>query len=103
MQRDITILLDIVQAARLVLAFKEGMTKVTFDADLKTQCALLWFPLHIPTLFCSLPGAALAWDRMPPFNPPVDCMRGKEEGVRPCGAHTFFALPRDLYGGGTPF
>lgn len=41
MQRDITVLLDIVQAAHLVLAFKEGMTKVAFDADLKTQSAVL--------------------------------------------------------------
>lgn len=41
MQRDITVLLDIVQAARLVLAFKEGMTRVTFGKDLKTQSAVL--------------------------------------------------------------
>jgi uncharacterized protein with HEPN domain len=41
MQRDMTVLLDIVQAAHLVLAFQEGVTKVTFDADLKTQSAVL--------------------------------------------------------------
>ena len=41
MQRDITILLDIVQAAHLVLAFKEGVDKVAFDQDLKTQSAVL--------------------------------------------------------------
>ena len=41
MQRDVTVLLDIVQAAHLVLAFKEGMDKVAFDADLKTQSAIL--------------------------------------------------------------
>jgi uncharacterized protein with HEPN domain len=41
MQRDLAVLLDIVQAAHLVLAFKEGMTKIAFDADLKTQSAVL--------------------------------------------------------------
>ena len=41
MQRDLTILLDIVQAAQLILAFKEGMSKAAFDADLKTQSAVL--------------------------------------------------------------
>ena len=41
MQRDLTIVLDIVQAAHLVSAFKEGMDKATFDADLKTQSAVL--------------------------------------------------------------
>lgn len=41
MQRDITVVLDIVQAARLVLAFKEGITRVAFGADLKTQSAVL--------------------------------------------------------------
>lgn len=41
MQRDLTILLDIVQAAQLILAFKEGMNKAGFDADLKTQSAVL--------------------------------------------------------------
>ena len=41
MQRDLTILLDIVQAAQLILAFKEGMNKAAFDTDLKTQSAVL--------------------------------------------------------------
>jgi uncharacterized protein with HEPN domain len=41
MQRDSAVLLDIVQAAHLVLAFVEGMTKVAFDADLKTRSAVL--------------------------------------------------------------
>jgi uncharacterized protein with HEPN domain len=41
MQRDMTVLLDIVQAARLIVAFRKGMTKVAFDADLKTQSAIL--------------------------------------------------------------
>lgn len=41
MQRDTTILLDIVQAASLVSAFKEGMDKAAFDKDLKTQSAIL--------------------------------------------------------------
>jgi len=41
MRRDLTILLDIVQAAQLVLAFVEGMNKAAFDADLKTQSAVL--------------------------------------------------------------
>jgi uncharacterized protein with HEPN domain len=41
MQRDITILLDIVQAAHLVSAFKEGMDKAAFGKDLKTQSAVL--------------------------------------------------------------
>ena len=41
MQRDITIVLDIVQAAHLVLAFKEGMTKAAFGIDRKTQSAIL--------------------------------------------------------------
>jgi uncharacterized protein with HEPN domain len=41
MQRDVTVLLDIVQAAHLVLAFKEGMTKIAFDRDRKTQSAIL--------------------------------------------------------------
>ena len=36
MQRDLTILLDIVQAAQLILAFKEGINKAAFDADQKT-------------------------------------------------------------------
>jgi len=41
MQRDLTILLDIVQAAQLIQAFKEGMNKTAFDADRKTQSAVL--------------------------------------------------------------
>jgi uncharacterized protein with HEPN domain len=41
MQRDMTVLLDIVQAAHLVLEFQEGMDKVAFDGDLKTQSAIL--------------------------------------------------------------
>ena len=41
MQRDITVVLDIVQAAHLVLAFKEGMAKAAFGTDRKTQSAVL--------------------------------------------------------------
>ena len=41
MQRDLAILLDIVQAAQLILAFKGGMNKAAFDADPKTQSAVL--------------------------------------------------------------
>jgi uncharacterized protein with HEPN domain len=41
MRRDLTVLLDIVQAAHLILAFKEGMNQVAFDSDLKTQSAIL--------------------------------------------------------------
>jgi len=41
MQRDRAILLDIVQAAQLILEFKEGMDKAAFEADLKTQSAVL--------------------------------------------------------------
>lgn len=41
MQRDSTVVLDIVQAAHLVLAFKEGMTKAAFGTDRKTQSAVL--------------------------------------------------------------
>jgi len=41
MQQDEAILLDIAEAARLVPAFIEGMTKDAFLDDLKTQSAVL--------------------------------------------------------------
>ena len=41
MQIDEAILLDIVQAAQLVLAFKQGMSRDAFFRDLKTQSAVL--------------------------------------------------------------
>lgn len=41
MQRDTAVLLDIVRAAQLILNFKDGMNKSAFDADLKTQSAIL--------------------------------------------------------------
>lgn len=41
MSRDETTLLDIAQAARLILAFKQGMDKDSFLRDLKTQSAIL--------------------------------------------------------------
>ena len=41
MSRDETTLLDIAQAARLILAFKQGMDKEAFLRDLKTQSAIL--------------------------------------------------------------
>jgi uncharacterized protein with HEPN domain len=41
MQRDGAALLDIVQAARLVAVFIEGMDKASFDADPKTQSAVM--------------------------------------------------------------
>ena len=41
MLRDETILLDIAQAARLILEFKQGMDKTAFSNDLKTQSAVL--------------------------------------------------------------
>ena len=41
MSRDETTLLDIAQAARLILAFKQGMDKDAFLRDLKTQSAIL--------------------------------------------------------------
>jgi len=42
MQRDEATLLDIAQAARLVLAFIQGMTKRAFLRDLKTQSSVLY-------------------------------------------------------------
>lgn len=41
MSRDETSLLDIAQAARLILAFKQGMDKSAFLQDLNTQSAIL--------------------------------------------------------------
>ena len=41
MHRDETTLLDIVSAARLVLAFTRSMTKDAFFGDVKTQSAVL--------------------------------------------------------------
>ena len=41
MQRGVVTLLDIVQAAQLVLEFVQGMDKATFERDLKTQSAVL--------------------------------------------------------------
>lgn len=41
MPRDETTLLDIAQAARLILVFKQGMDKAAFLKDLKTQSAIL--------------------------------------------------------------
>src|SRR3989304_6563198 len=41
MSRDETTLLDIVQAARLIVEFKQGMNKVGFLKDNKTQSAIL--------------------------------------------------------------
>lgn len=41
MPRDEAALLDIVQAARLVIEFKQGMDKPAFLADAKTQSAVL--------------------------------------------------------------
>ncbi len=41
MLRDETILLDVAQAARLVLAFKRGIDKAAFLQDIKTQSAIL--------------------------------------------------------------
>jgi uncharacterized protein with HEPN domain len=40
--RDIATLLDIAQAARRVLEFKQGMTKVAFLEDPKTQSAIVY-------------------------------------------------------------
>jgi uncharacterized protein with HEPN domain len=42
MQRDEATLLDIANAARLVLAFIWGMTKEAFLGDLKTQSSVLY-------------------------------------------------------------
>jgi uncharacterized protein with HEPN domain len=41
MPRDEAVLLDIARAARLMLEFKEGMGKIAFLQDLKTQSAVL--------------------------------------------------------------
>lgn len=41
MRRDEASLLDIVKAARLILDFKQGMTKEAFLNDRKTQSAIL--------------------------------------------------------------
>ena len=41
MPRDEAILLDVAQAARLVLTFKQGMDKAAFLQDIKTQSAIL--------------------------------------------------------------
>ncbi len=41
MPRDETIILDIAQAARLILEFKQGMDKASFLNDIKTQSAVL--------------------------------------------------------------
>ncbi len=41
MPRDEASLLDIAQAARLILVFKEGMDKAAFLQDFKTQSAIL--------------------------------------------------------------
>lgn len=42
MSRDESILVDIVNAARLILEFIAGMTKDEFFADLKTQSSVLY-------------------------------------------------------------
>lgn len=42
MRRDDATLLDIARAARLVLAFKQGMTKKGFLDDTKTQSSVLY-------------------------------------------------------------
>ena len=41
MQRDDATLLDIVRAAQLILEFTSGVQRVSFQADLKTQSAVL--------------------------------------------------------------
>ena len=41
MERDRSILLDVVRAAELVLEFKAGMEKAAFLGDFKTQSAIL--------------------------------------------------------------
>lgn len=41
MQRDNTAILDIAQAARLILEFKKGGDKAAFLQDVKTQSAIL--------------------------------------------------------------
>lgn len=41
MQRDNTAILDIAQAARLILEFKKGVDKAAFLQDVKTQSAIL--------------------------------------------------------------
>jgi uncharacterized protein with HEPN domain len=41
MQRDRALVLDILAAARLLIAFTDGYDEATFQADLKTQSATL--------------------------------------------------------------
>lgn len=41
MQRDAATLLDIVQAAQLIIEFLQGIDRVAFEPDLKTQSAVL--------------------------------------------------------------
>jgi uncharacterized protein with HEPN domain len=41
MSRDEATLLDIAQAARLILEFKQNMDKAAFLSDIKTQSAIL--------------------------------------------------------------
>jgi uncharacterized protein with HEPN domain len=39
MQRDLALVLDILAAARLIVAFTDGFDEMTFQTDLKTQSA----------------------------------------------------------------
>ena len=41
MQRDESLLLDIAEAAKLILGFTEGLDYETFQADLKTRSAVI--------------------------------------------------------------
>ncbi len=41
MPRDESILLDVARAAQLILEFKQGLNKVAFLQDIKTQSAIL--------------------------------------------------------------
>ena len=41
MQRDAATLLDVIQAAELITEFVQGIDKVAFEHDLKTQSAVL--------------------------------------------------------------
>ena len=41
MQRDAASLLDIVQAAELIVEFMQGIDRAAFERDLKTQSAVL--------------------------------------------------------------
>src|SRR5438067_563789 len=47
MQRDRAQVLDILAAARLLIAFTDGYDEATFQADLKTQLATLHQPMII--------------------------------------------------------